>query len=114
VVYHDCGVLDYVSRFASLGQVLVVPFGDRPGSGEGSPQEGVSLRRPAALHQLPSEAKGHAPPTTRAPVPQTELLLRSRRLQEEGDAALGTLPRTKGLSGRHWDRSETRVLPHSR
>ena len=37
----------------------------------------------------------------RATVPQTELLLRSRRLQEESDAAVGSLPRPKGLSRRH-------------
>ena len=32
---------------------------------------------------------------------QIELLLRSRRLQEASHTAVGTLPRAKGLSGRH-------------
>ena len=40
-------------------------------------------------------------------VPQTELLLRSRRLQEESDTAVGTLPRPKGLPRR-------RRHPHQR
>ena len=37
----------------------------------------------------------------RATVPQTELLLRSRRLPEESDTAVGALPRSKGLPRRH-------------
>ena len=32
---------------------------------------------------------------------QTELLLRSRRLQEENDTTVGALPRSQGLPGRH-------------
>ena len=68
---------------------------------ETSPQERMSLRRTSALRQLPPQAARHSRPATRATVPQTELLLRSRRLQEESDTAVGTLPRPKGLPRRH-------------
>jgi hypothetical protein len=44
--------------------------------------------------------KGHSPPASRATAPQTELLLRSRRLQEENDTAVAALPRPKGLRRR--------------
>ena len=61
----------------------------------------VSVRRTPALRQLPPQATGHSRPASRATAPQTELLLRSRRLQEESDTAVGTLPRPKGLPRRH-------------
>ena len=48
-----------------------------------------------------TKATRHPRPASRARVPETELLLRSRRLQEEGDTAVGALPRAKGLPGRH-------------
>ncbi len=43
---------------------------------------------------------------SRATAPETELLLRSRRLQEESDPAVSTLPRPKGLSRRHHHRHQ--------
>ena len=61
----------------------------------------MSVRRTPALRQLPPEAAGHSRPATRSTMHQTELLLRSRWLQEESDAAVGTLPRSKGLSRHH-------------
>ena len=45
----------------------------------------------------PRQAAGHSRPASRATAPQTELLLRSRRLPEESDTAVGALPRPKGL-----------------
>ena len=69
-------------------------------------KKACSVRRPPALRQLPPEATGHSRPATRATAPQTELLLRSRRLQEESDTAVGTLPRPKGLFGRHHHRHQ--------
>jgi hypothetical protein len=90
----------HVSRFASRRQILVVPSYNRPRScGDGS-QEGVSVRRTPALRQLPPEAPGHSGPAPRAIPGQAELLLRSRRLQEESDTAVGTLPRPKGVPRR--------------
>ena len=73
---------------------------------ETDPQERVSVRRTSALRQLPPEATGHSRPATRATAPQTELLLRSRWLQEESDTAVGTLPRPEGLLGRHHHRHQ--------
>ena len=68
-------------------QVLVVPFGSRPGSRGDHPQARVFLRRTPALRQLPPQAPGHSRPAPRGTAPQTELLLRSRRLPKESDAA---------------------------
>ena len=95
VVCHNSGVLDHVSRFASRRQILVVPSGGRRRSCGENPQEGVSVRRTPALRQLPPQAAGHSRPASRATAPQTELLLRSRRLQEESDTAVGALPRAE-------------------
>src|SRR5271156_3096966 len=53
------------------------------------------------LRRLSAESPRHPWPASRVPAHQTELLLRSRRLQKESDAAVGALPGPKGLPGRH-------------
>ena len=60
----------------------------------------MPLWRTPALRQLPSQAARHSRPATRARMPQIQLLLRSRRLQEASDTAVGALPRAKGLPRR--------------
>jgi hypothetical protein len=106
VVCHNLGVLDHVSRFAWRCQVLIVSFRDRPRSCRVSPEERLSVRRTSALRQLPPEATGHSPPTSRATAPQTELLLRSRWLSEEDDTTVGTLSRPEGVLERHHHRDQ--------
>src|SRR5271165_3099527 len=66
----------------------------------------MSLRRPPPLRQLSQEAQGHPCTVAQGTTPQTELLLRSRRLQEESDTSLGSLPRPKSIPRRHRHRSQ--------
>ncbi len=44
MVYHNCGVLEHVSRFASRRQILVGSFRDRPGPCGNNSQERMSVR----------------------------------------------------------------------
>ena len=96
-MYHD---LPRTARFWSF------LLASRPRSCGDDPQESMSLRRTPALRQLSPEARGTPRPATRATAPQTELLLRSRRLQEESDTSVGSLPRPKGLPRRHRHRHQ--------
>ena len=48
------------------------------------------------LRQLPSQATRHSRPATRATMPETQLLLRPRRLQEASHTAVGAIPRANG------------------
>jgi hypothetical protein len=61
----------------------------------------LSLRRTPPLRQLPSQAPGHSPPTSRAPLSPTELLLRSRRLPPARHAPVGPVPGPNRLPRRH-------------
>jgi len=90
-------------RGARLWSLL---FRDRPRSRGDDPQARVFLRRTPALRSLPPEATGHRRPAPRITADQTELLLRSRWLQEESDTAIGTLPRPKGLPRRRHSRDQ--------
>jgi hypothetical protein len=107
MVCHNCGVLDHVSRFASNRQVLVVPSCRRSGPRRDCSQESLSVRRTPAPLQLPPQASRHSPAASPATVPQTELLLRSRGLQEESHTPVGPLPGPDGLPRRRDD-------PHQR
>src|SRR5262249_51095106 len=88
-------------------QVLVLPFRRRRGSGRDRPQGRLSLRGTPALRQLSPQAPRHSPPAPLVPVPQAELLLRSRRMPPAPHASVSALPRSHVLS-------RSRRHPHQR
>jgi hypothetical protein len=90
------GVLYLVSQFASRCQFLGVSFFDRPRPRQQHPSAGMSLWRPVALCQVPPQAPGRRS-SPRGIRPQAQFLLRARRLPQAGDAAVGAVPRPKGL-----------------
>ena len=63
-----------------------------------APATGLSLRWPVALAKYPRKPRGDASP--RRIRLQAQFLLRAGRLPQEGDAAVGTVPRPEGLPRR--------------
>ena len=78
-------------------QLLGVSFFDRPRPRRHDPPEGMPLRRTPAPGQLPPEAAGRPRGSARGVRLPTELLLRSGRLPQAGDTAVGAVSRSEGL-----------------
>jgi hypothetical protein len=117
MVDQDHGVLHPVPGIVPTCQLLVVSFFHRPGSRPHGPAQGLPVRRPSASRQLSPQAARHCPGSSQGLRLPLQFLLRTRRLPQAADAALGAFPRPQGLSlgrGRAGQRHAPRTVATSR